>query len=211
MTTRFTVDLLHSGRAARTPQEWFAGPRGGRRLIFFSLGGLISLVLVLLGGILPTYWHLREDIGKIESLKRKLAASEADLEALRTNLTAVSAEARRRVRWTELLDAFSQQSPLALGLRRVELTQRTAPGRSDEQAQQPPRTPERILQIEAQTPLRPGSPALLEVAKFLAGLMREPAIRRRFQLKSWEIRPPARGAEAPPLLQVTITFTERSQ
>ena len=70
--------------------------------------------------------------------------------------------------------------------------------------------PEATLRIEALTPLRPGSPPLLEVAQFMAGLMRDPAVNKRFQLKSWEIKPPAGGAtDGLQLLNITVLLSER--
>jgi len=53
---------------------------------------------------------------------------------------------------------------------------------------------------------------LLDIAQFMAGLMRDPAMNRRFQLKRWEIKPPtgAGPAEENPLLQISISLTERS-
>jgi hypothetical protein len=50
---------------------------------------------------------------------------------------------------------------------------------------------EETLRIEALTPARPGGPPLVDVAQFMAGLMRDPAVSRRFALKSWEIKPSA--------------------
>jgi hypothetical protein len=68
------------------------------------------------------------------------------------------------------------------------------------------------LKVESQTPVRPGSTALLEIAQFMAGLMRDPAVNRRFQLKGWEIKPPAGGgADAAPMLGVSITLSERAR
>jgi hypothetical protein len=44
----------------------------------------------------------------------------------------------------------------------------------------------------------------------MAGLMRDPVVNRRFQLKSWEIKPSSEGtAEGREFLQVTVALTER--
>ena len=208
MSGRFAVDLLHPGRVAVTWQEWFIGTQGRRRLAFFVLGGAGLLLLVLVGGILPTYWRLSADLDAIPRLQKDLGATEADLGLLRTNLQALATEARRQVRWADLMTAFSQQTPRALKVQVIQST-RTTP--TPAAGQQPGDVrPEATLRIEALTPLRPGSPPLLEVAQFMAGLMRDPAVNKRFQLKSWEIKPPAGGAtDGLQLLNITVLLSER--
>ena len=208
MSGRFAVDLLHPGRVAVTWQDWFVGSQGRRRLGFFVLGAAGLLLLSLVGGILPTYWRLSADLNAIPRLQRDLTATEADLGLLLTNLQALAAEAGRQVRWADLMTAFSQQTPPALKLRSlqsVRLGPPPAPGQPPQEGR-----PEGVLRIEAVTPLRPGSPPLLEVAQFMAGLMRDPAVNRRFQLRSWEIKPPAGGAtEGLQFLTITVVLSER--
>jgi hypothetical protein len=90
---------------------------------------------------------------------------------------------------------------------------RTAPpgGSSQGGAASAPRA-EETLRIEALTSLRPGSPPLVDVAQFMAGLMRDPAVSRRFVLKSWEIKPSAvASASGDQLLAISIVLTERAQ
>ena len=71
---------------------------------------------------------------------------------------------------------------------------------------------ETTMKIDAVTPLRAGSDALLDVARFMQGLMRDPMVSRRFQLRTWEIRPPvAAGPEGVALLNITITLAEKPQ
>ena len=208
MSGRFAVDLLHPGRVAVTWQEWFIGTQGRRRLAFFALGGAGLLLLVLVGGILPTYWRLSADLDAIPRLQKDLGATEADLGLLRTNLQALATEARRQVRWADLMTAFSQQTPRALKVQAIQSTRTTLPPVPDQQPGDV--RPEATLRIEALTPLRPGSPPLLEVAQFMAGLMRDPAVNKRFQLKSWEIKPPAGGAtDGLQLLNITVLLSER--
>ena len=208
MSGRFAVDLLHPGRVSVTWQEWFIGTQGRRRLAFFVLGGAGLLLLVLAGGILPTYWRLSADLDAIPRLQKDLGATEADLGLLRTNLQALATEARRQVRWADLMTAFSQQTPRALKVQAIQSTRTTPPPVPGQQ--QGDVRPESTLRIEALTPLRPGSPPLLEVAQFMAGLMRDPAVNKRFQLKSWEIKPPAGGAtDGLQLLNVTVLLSER--
>lgn len=208
MSGRFAVDLLHPGRVAVTWQEWFVGSQGRRRLGFFVLGAAGVLLLVLVGGILPTYWRLSADLTAIPRLQRDLAAAESDLGLLRTNLQALAAEARRQVRWADLMTAFSQQTPPAIKIQSIE-SARSTPPTPPGQAPQEVR-PESVLRIEALTALRPGSPPLLEIAQFMAGLMRDPTVSRRFQLRSWEIKPPVGGAtEGLQFLGITIVLSER--
>ncbi|OGK82487.1 MAG: hypothetical protein A2X52_05155 [Candidatus Rokubacteria bacterium GWC2_70_16] len=208
MSGRFAVDLLHPGRVAVTWQEWFVGSQGRRRLGFFVLGAAGVLLLVLVGGILPTYWRLSADLSAIPRLQRDLAAAESDLGLLRTNLQALAAEARRQVRWADLMTAFSQQTPPAIKIQSIESTRSTPPAPPGQAPQEV--RPESVLRIEALTALRPGSPPLLEIAQFMAGLMRDPTVSRRFQLRSWEIKPPAGGAtEGVQFLGITIVLSER--
>ena len=47
---------------------------------------------------------------------------------LRTNLQALTLEARRQVRWAELLNAFSQQTPATLKLVKLEAVRTGAAG-----------------------------------------------------------------------------------
>jgi len=207
MTARFNIDLVHPGRVAKTWQEPFLGPQGRRHLALFVLAGIGVLLLVLVAGILPTYWRLAADLNAIPRLEKDLAATEADLGTLRTNLRALTSEAKRQVRWAELLATFSQQIPATLRLQVVEASRvaaTAAPG-------QPPGPGESLLRVEAITPVRPGHPPLLEIAQFMAGIMRDPAVNKRFQLKNWEIKPPTGGGEGqgPQFLNIVITFSER--
>ncbi len=68
------------------------------------------------------------------------------------------------------------------------------------------------LRIEALTPLRPGPPPLLEIAQFMGGLLKDPSVARRFQLKSWEIKQPGGGGAAAgegAQLQIVIVLAEK--
>ena len=210
MNPRFAIDLLRPGRVAQTWQEWFVGPQGRRRLTFFVLIGIGVLLLVLVGAILPTYWRLSDDLNALPNLRRDLGATEGDLNLLRANLQALSAEARRQVRWAELLTAFAQQTPATLKLMKMEAIRVTPPPAPGAQPGSEVR-PEGLLRIEAVTPLVPGSPPLLEIAQFMAGLMRDPAVNKRFTLQRWEIRPPTGATpEGQQFLTVNIVLGERS-
>lgn len=210
-TRRFSVDLLHPGQLSMTWQEWFIGAPGQRHLALVAMMGASLLLLLLVGGIFPVYWRLSRDLQDIPRLQHDLAATEGDLNLLRTNLQALTVEARRQVRWAEVLAALSQHIPATMRLEAVEAVRPTsAPGA-------PPPPPdakgEGMLRIDAVTPVRAGSPPLLETAQFMAGLMRDPAVNKRFQLKSWEIKPPSGTGPATDegLLSITITLSERAQ
>jgi hypothetical protein len=218
VSTRFRVDLLHPGAdlrqmgwVAQSWAEWFTGPDAPRRLALFSLACAAVLVVMLVAVILPPYWRLSSDLNAVPGLRRDVAARQTDLDLLKSNLEALSEEARRQIRWGELLATLSQQVPPVLKLQSVDAV-RSAPPRAAGQPQSgTPVRAENTLRIEAVTPLRPGSPPLLEVAQFIAGLMRDPTVNKRFQLRSWELKP---GPDAGPggggqLLNIIIVLTER--
>jgi hypothetical protein len=210
MSTRFHVDLLHPGWVAQSWQEWLVGPRGVRRLALVTLGGVVVLLVILVTVILPTYWRLSSDLNAVPGLRRDLAARDSDLGVLRSNLQALADEARRQVRWADLMTTLSQQAPPTLKLQLVEAVRVAPPAAPGQQPGTAART-ENTVRIDAVTPLRPGSPALLEVAKFMAGLMRDPVVSKRFQLRSWEIKPGAApSAGGAQLLNISIVLAERA-
>jgi hypothetical protein len=217
VSTRFRVDLLHpgvdlaqTGGFAQNWEEWFTGPTGIRRLALFGLACAAVLIVLLVAGILPPYWQLSKDLSAVPGLRRDLAAREQDLNLLRSNLSALSDEARKQVRWGEVLGTLSQQIPATLKLQSVDVST-NVPGAGAGPGAPPTARPENVLRIEAATPLRPGSPPLLEVAQFMAGIMRDPAVNKRFQLKSWEIKPSPPAADGSgQLLHITILLAERA-
>jgi len=214
MSGRFSVDLLHPGHVADTWQDWFIGPQGRRRLIIaagFSAGVLLLVVIAL---ILPTRLRLSQDVGAIPKLRADLATRDGDLTVLRQDLQALSVEAKRQVRWAEVLNAFRQQIPSTLKLQKVEAggpAAAAAPGPPGQA--QPPGGGAGAgeLRIEALTPLRPGPPPLLEIAQFMGGLLKDPSVAKRYQLKSWEIKQPGGGAAAgeSAQLQIVIVLAEK--
>jgi hypothetical protein len=217
VSTRFRVDLLHpgvdlgrTGGFAQNWEEWFTGPTGMRRLALLGLACAAVLIVILVAGIIPPYWQLSKDLSAVPGLRRDLAAREQDLNLLRSNLSALSDEARKQVRWGEVLGTLSQQIPATMRLQSVDVST-NIPGAGAGSQAPPTARLENVLRIEAVTPLRPGSPPLLEVAQFMAGIMRDPAINRRFQLKSWEIKPSPPAADGSgPLLHITILLAERA-
>lgn len=216
MTGRFSVDLLHPGHVADTWQDWFIGPQGRRRLIIaagFSAGVLLLVVIAL---ILPTRLRLSQDVGAIPKLRADLAARDGDLSVLRQDLQALSIEAKRQVRWADVLNAFRQQIPATLKLQKVESGGAAAAATGPPGQGQPPAGPAGAvgageLRIEALTPLRPGPPPLLEIAQFMGGLLKDPSVAKRYQLKSWEIKQPGGGAAAGEgaQLQIVIVLAEK--
>jgi len=220
MSTRFRVDLLHPGGdlrqmgwVAQSWAEWFTSPDAPRRLAMFSLSCAAVLVVILVAVILPPYWRLSSDLNAVPGLRRDLTARQTDVDLLKSNLEALSEEARRQIRWGELLATLSQQVPPVIRLQVVDAL-RAAPPRVAGQPQPAPAArAESTLRIEAVTPLRPGSPPLLEVAQFMAGLMRDPTVSKRFQLGSWEMKPgPDAGAGGGgQLLNIIIVLAERPQ
>ena len=216
MSTRFRVDLLHpgvdlgqTGGLAQNWEEWFTGPTAVRRLALFALACAAVLIVVLVAFILPPYWQLSKDLSAVPGLRRDLAARDQDLGLLRSNLNALSEEARRQVRWGDVLGTLAQQIPSTLKLQSVDVIP-TAPGGTGAQGAATARA-ENDLRVEAVTPLRPGSPPLLEVAQFMAGIMRDPSVNKRFQLKSWEIKPsPASSGGGVPMLNISILLAERA-
>ena len=217
MSGRFSVDLLHPGHVADTWQDWFIGPQGRRRLIIaaaFSAGVLLLVVIAL---ILPTRLRLSQDVGAIPKLRADLATRDGDLTVLRQDLQALSVEAKRQVRWAEVLNAFRQQIPSTLKLQKVEaggaaVAATGPPGQGQPQAGSAGAVGAGELRIEALTPLRPGPPPLLEIAQFMGGLLKDPSVARRYQLKSWEIKQPGGGGAAAgeaAQLQIVIMLAEK--
>jgi len=217
VSTRFRVDLLHpgvdlgqAGGFAQNWEEWFTGPTGMRRLALFGLACAAVLIVVLVAGILPPYWQLSKDLSAVPGLRRDLAAREQDLNLLRSNLSALSDEARKQFRWGEVLGTLSQQIPATMRLQSVDVST-SVPGAGSGPQGAPTARHENVLRLEAVTPLRPGSPPLLEVAQFMAGIMRDPVLNKRFQLKSWEIKPGGAAPDgSPPLLHISILLAERA-
>jgi hypothetical protein len=210
VSTRFQFDLLRPGRVAYTWKDWFLGAEGPRRLVGAAIASGALLAAVLLAGVLPAYWRLSGDLGVLPQLRRDVATSQNDLNLLRANLQALSREARRHVRWGDVLTTFSNQTPPALRIHKVEAVRGPPPGPG-----QPSAAGAGSLRIEALTPVRPGSPPLLDAAQFMAGLMRDPAMNRRYELRSWEIQPSTTtpggpDGGAPHYLLIRVILAERS-
>jgi|SRR5262249_38346782 len=218
MSGRFSVDLLHPGHVADTWQDWFIGPQGRRRLVVAAGISAGVLLLVVLALILPVRLRLSENVGAIPKLRADLATRDGDLTVLRQDIQALSVEAKRQVRWAEVLNAFRQQIPPTLKLQKVESGGSAAVASSAAPSQPGQPQPQGQaggagageLRIEALTPLRPGPPPLLEIAQFMGGLLKDPAVSARYQLRSWEIRQPGGGAAGEGAqLQILIVLAEK--
>jgi hypothetical protein len=215
MSGRFSVDLLHPGHVADTWQDWFIGPQGRRRLIVAAGISAGVLLLVVLALILPVRLRLSENVGAIPKLRADLATRDGDLTVLRQDIQALSVEAKRQVRWAEVLNAFRQQIPPTLKLQKVESGGPAAVAGGGAAQPQPQGQAGGAgageLRIEALTPLRPGPPPLLEIAQFMGGLLKDPAVSSRYQLRSWEIKQPGGAASAGEgaQLQILIVLAEK--
>jgi len=189
VTNQFTIDLTHPGRAQRSRWEWFLGPDGPRHLAIVAAVGLAVVVLAALVGILPRYLRYASEVQSIAKLRREVTAADNDLSTLRTNLRSLGTEARRQVRWSEMLPALSRWLPGTLRIDRVSLGKpdRQPPGQAQSQAAA--QASDLAFQIEVSTTVVPGSSRLVEIANFMAALAQDPAVAPRFQLKTWEVRP----------------------
>jgi len=210
-STRFHVDLLHPGRVGRSWQDWVLGSSGGRRLALVTVLGALVLLAVLFAGVWPASRRLANDLAAAPGLARDLAARDTDLRLLRSNAQALSQEARRQMRWADVLTTLGRETPPGLKLQLVELGRPApAPGAGAAAGAAAARA-EETLRIEALTLARPGSAPLVDVAQFMAGLMRDPAVSRRFALKSWEIKPSTVATPSgEALLAVSIVLAERA-
>jgi len=220
MTTPFRVDLLHPGQdlrqigwMARSWEEWFVGREAPRRLAMFALGALVVLGVILVAAVLLPLWQLSSNVTvELPRLRRDLAARDTDLNLLKSNLGALSEESRRQVRWAEFLATLGREIPPGVKLSLVDASS-TAPSASG-QPQAGGARPESVLRIDAVTPVRVGSPPLLDVAQFMAALMRDPVVSKRFQLKSWDIKSPSNAPAASggqQVLNVAIVLADRAQ
>ena len=181
MTTQFTIDLTRPGWAQRSRWEWFLGPDGPRHLAIVAAAGAALVVLVALGGVLPRYLRYSSEVQSIAALRSEVTTADNDLSTLRTTLRDLGAEARRQVRWSEMLPALSIRLPDTLRIDRVSL------GKVARQAGTQPN--DLTLQIDASTTMAQGSSRLAEIARFMAVLAQDPTVATRFQLKTWEVRP----------------------
>ena len=198
MSARFHIDLAHPGHVADTWQDWFIGPQGRRRWAIAAASCGVLLLAVVIALILPLRFRLSSDVGAIPKLRADLSSLDGKLNLIRADLQALALEAKRQVRWADMLNAFRQQIPATLKLQKVEVsgapatsTAAAPPGQAQPVGAPAPGAGD--LRIEAVTPLRPGPPPLIEIAQFMGGLMKDPTVGRRYQLKSWEIKQAAAG------------------
>ncbi len=209
MTTQFTIDLAHPGRAQRSPWEWFLGPDGPRHLAILATAGVALVALVALGGVLPRYLRYSSEIQSIAKLRGEVTTADNELSTLRTNLRALGAEARRQARWSELLPALSKWLPDTLRIDRVSLGKAARQPQGQAQSQQAAaQSSDLTLQIEVSTTMVPASSRLVEIASFMAAFAQDPVVAPRFQLKTWEVRP-ARNQGGDGQLEISIALAEK--
>ena len=210
MTTRFTIDLAHLGSTHRSPWDWFLGPEGVRHLAIVAAAGIGLALLAGLGVALPLYLKYSNEVQTIGKLRRDVTTSGNELATLQASLRDLASEARRQVRWSELLPALSQRVPEALRVERVSLAKagrQAQPGASSPPSGVQPG--DLLLDIEASTKVAPGGSRLVDIADFINGLAQEPTVSRRFQLKSSQVRPGGREAGGGEQLQISVTFAEK--
>src|SRR4030095_10142565 len=135
-------------------------PQGTRRLLVVAgiCAGVILLVVITL--VLPPTFRLSRDQGAIPKLRADLATRDGNLSLLRQDLQALGVEAKRQVRWADVLNAFRRQTPPTIKLQKVEVGLPPAPAAPPPgQASAPSAAAGGGgLKIEAGTPARGGHP-----------------------------------------------------
>ena len=207
MRTRFRVDLLHPGAGLRqrgavsqAGAQWFVGPSGVKRLAVFTLACAAVLVIVFVVLILPPYWRLSGDLSALaRAPPRSWPPGTPTSRTLRSNIGALTEEARRQVRWADLLVTLSQQIPASMKLHLVDAGRGVGESRRAAAAAGAGGAQENTIRIDAVTPLRPGSAPLLEVAQFMAGVMRDPAVNKPVPIEELgdQARPAGRRRRLP--------------
>jgi Tfp pilus assembly protein PilN len=209
MTAPFAIDLTRPGWAQRSRWEWFLGPDGLRHLAIMAGAGVALVALVALGGVLPRYLRYSGAVQSIAKLRREVATAGEELSTLRMNLHDLGAEARRQVRWSEMLAALSRWVPGTLRIERVSLGKAARQSQGQPPSQGAAMVPgDLTLQIEGSTTMVPGSSRLVELANFMTALAQDPAVAPRFQLKTWEVRP-ARDQGGEERLHISIGLAEK--
>jgi hypothetical protein len=215
--TQFTIDLTRPGRAHRSRWDWFVGDAGRRHMAILTAVGVALVAVVVLGGVIPRHLRHSSELRAIEALRREVAVAQSEESTLRGNLRDLGVEASRQIRWSELLPALSREVPDSIRIDRVSVRK---PGRTPQgaQAQQPAQqtakagTPSNdlSLQIEASTSVAPGDARLVQVAKLMAALAQDPAVRQRFELKTWELHAGReQGREQEKQLQIRVELAEK--
>jgi hypothetical protein len=212
--TSFTIDLVHPGDFALTPLERWLLRWGGQRLaIAYALGGL----LLLWGG--STYWQqtaspraaLALEQQHLQTMKGQVAQRQQALTQMRTQFQGIGELEKFQVLWSEVLLAVSERIPVSLWLNRIELVQSDAkappPAAPPPAAGAAPAAPPRLLRLEILTELGPESTPLLDVAKFLDELGRDPRFAPRFQLMDWEASSATVGSGPAHHDQITLTVS----
>jgi hypothetical protein len=216
MSPRFTVDLASPGRAQRSRWDWFLGPDGPRRLAILAVAGIVLVLLIGVGGLLPRYWRYSSELQTIAKLRVDAAAADKELSTLQASLRDLDAGALRQVRWAEILPALSKSLPGTLRIDRVTLgkgLRQGPPGTAAAANAKPDAKPgdaksgDLMLQIDASTTMVSGGSRLVDIANFMAAVAADPAVSRRFQLKTWDIQRPQQSGEEQ--LRISIALAEK--
>jgi hypothetical protein len=209
MSAPFNIDLARPGRAQRSKWDWFLGPDGARHLAMVIAGGVGLVVLVGAAGLLPRYLEYSSEVQSIAKLRADVAAADRELSTLQASLRDVDAGARRRVRWSEILPVLSRSLPATLRIDRITLSKGSPPPKGTA-ASKPgdAKANELVLQIDASTTVVPGGSRLVDIANFMSDVAKDPAVNRRFQLKTWEVQRP-REQSGDNQLRINIAFGEK--
>jgi hypothetical protein len=216
MSAPFNIDLARPGRAQRSKWDWFLGPDGARHLAMVIAGGVGLVVLVGAAGLLPRYLEYSSEVQSIAKLRADVAAADRELSTLQASLRDVDAGARRRVRWSEILPVLSRSLPATLRIDRITLSKGSPPPkgtaasstRLTESKPGDAKANELVLQIDASTTVVPGGSRLVDIANFMSDVAKDPAVNRRFQLKTWEVQRP-REQSGDNQLRINIAFGEK--
>src|SRR2546427_10713225 len=123
-----------------------------------AAGGVAIVGLVALGGVLPRYLRYSSEVQAIANLQREVTVAGDELASLRTNLRDLGAEARRRVRWSEMLPALSRPLPGTLRIDRVSLRKVARQPQQTETQPGDAKPFDLLLQLDATTHLVPRGP-----------------------------------------------------
>ena len=120
MSARFALDLLHPGHVAASWQDWFVGPQGARRLLVVGgiCAGVILLVVITL--VLPPPSACPGTRAPFPSSARTSPRATAISVSSGRTCRPWGVEAKRQVRWADVLNAFRRQTPPTIKLQKVE-------------------------------------------------------------------------------------------
>ena len=188
---QFEINLLKPAEVPRIGREISRIPLGKDMFIL-----LLSFSLLFAGGAffyLAIYFpgereikSQREEIGKI---KKDVQAVSEQREMVRKRLEQLVRLKEESINWGEKLGCLSRLTSGDLWLTIMEL--KSSPVETKEKTS----IPKDILLIRGAVPFQGGERPLKVIAEFMGSLMREPAIKRDFQLQDWTISSPEKERE----------------